>query len=345
MATSCGAAADGVTLIMPVRNEAASLPDVLASLQAQTFDHRRLFFVAADGESTDGSAALIRSWLASSDIAGVVVTNYKHTIPGGLNTALAHADPASYIVRLDSHTLYAPGYLAAIMAAYPDAPADVGCLGGAQIPAEPRSAGEAVVVSLFCNPMGLGGADFRTATTPRIVDGVYLGAWRPGIVQAVGGFDERWRANEDSELMLRLRTQGWKTLWIPLECRYRIKRGPVETVTQWMRYGYWRAQTLVRYPQAVRLRHIVPPLALVAAVVLAFTPFRALLALGFAAYSVAVLAKRPRRDPLWIALAGCIFFPACQMAYAGGLIAGFLGAAFRVLRPASKADCEKPARP
>jgi succinoglycan biosynthesis protein ExoA len=309
---------------MPVRNEAASLPDVLESLRAQTFDHRRLFLIAADGESTDGSSEILRNWLASCDIAGAVVTNFKHTIPGGLNAALAKADPASYVVRLDSHTIYAPDYLSAIMEAYQTAPADIGCIGGPQTPDAPRNAGEAVVTSLFCNPMGLGGADFRTATTPRVVDGVYLGAWRPGIVQAAGGFDEHWQANEDSELMLRLRARGWKTLWVPLKCRYRIKRGPMETVTQWMRYGYWRAQTLVRYPRAVRLRHILPPAALVLGLALAFTPLRPLLVLGFAAYAAAVLLCRPRDDPFWVALAGCVFFPACQVAYAGGLIVGCL---------------------
>jgi succinoglycan biosynthesis protein ExoA len=315
------------TLIMPVRNEAAYLPIVLESLARQTFDHARLRLIAIDGESPDGSAEIIRSWLAANDISGVVLTNTAHTIPAGLNLGMRHADPATFLIRLDSHTIYDPSYIASIMQAYETAAPSVGCVGGPQTPAQPQSFGEAVVASLMCNPMGLGGAAFRTASTPRTVDHVYLGAWRPGVLQSTGGFDERWRANEDSELSLRVQAQGWEILWVPLQARYRIKRGPLDTVRQWSRYGYWRAQTLLRHPRAWRPRHLAPPLALLGGLALALSPFRLALLVAFALYAALVVARRPRSEPIGVSIVACFFFPVCQAAYAAGLVYGLLSGA------------------
>jgi succinoglycan biosynthesis protein ExoA len=316
------------TLIMPVRNEAAYLPIVLESLARQRFDHARLRLIAIDGESPDGSAEIIRLWLAASDISGIVLTNPAHTIPTSLNLGMRHADPATFLIRLDSHTIYEERYISSIMEAYETAAPTIGCVGGPQTPAEPESFGEAVVASLMCNPMGLGGAAFRTASTPRTVDHVYLGAWRPGVLQSTGGFDERWRANEDSELSLRVRKQGWEILWVPLQARYRIKRGPLDTVRQWSRYGYWRAQTLLRHPHAWRPRHLAPPLALLGALALALSPFRLALLAAFALYAALVLARRPRTESIGVSLVACFFFPICQGAYAAGLISGLLAGAF-----------------
>jgi cellulose synthase/poly-beta-1,6-N-acetylglucosamine synthase-like glycosyltransferase len=45
-----------VTLIMPVRNEAAYLPMVLESLRRQSFAHDRLFLIAVDGDEEKATA-------------------------------------------------------------------------------------------------------------------------------------------------------------------------------------------------------------------------------------------------------------------------------------------------
>ncbi|HEY0798328.1 MAG TPA: glycosyltransferase, partial [Candidatus Baltobacteraceae bacterium] len=307
---------------MPARNEASYLPAVLESLRAQTFDHARLSLIAVDGESEDGSAEIVRTWLLSADIDGAVITNPKRTIPSSLNLAIRHAQHDDYIVRLDSHTIYAPDYIATIMQAYDELAPVVGCVGGPQIPDDTRTFGHALVASLMLNPMGLGGAKFRTLQKPSRVEHVYLGAWRPGVLQAVGGFDERWRANEDSELSLRVESAGFQIYWVPLRARYRIKRNARGTVTQWSRYGYWRAQTLGHHPQAWRVRHVIPPLLLLGGLGLAISPLRLALVPLFALYAGGVLANRPRDESLQVSLAAPFFFCACQLAYAGGLITG-----------------------
>jgi glycosyltransferase involved in cell wall biosynthesis len=123
-----------VGLIMPFYNEAASLAETLASIAAQTFDHRRIYLIAVDGASTDGGAAVIQRWFAQSDIGGIVANNTQRRIPISLNIGIRQLDVEDLVVRLDAHTTYGPTYIADIVAAFAAGPADLGCVGGGQLP-------------------------------------------------------------------------------------------------------------------------------------------------------------------------------------------------------------------
>jgi succinoglycan biosynthesis protein ExoA len=319
--------------IMPFLNEARHLPAVLASIESQTFARERLFFVAVDNGSSDQGPALVRAWLARTATPGTVVTASVRSIPFALNTGLAHATEADVVVRLDAHTLYDPGYLATIDDAFASLEDDVWCVGGAPTPAPAGDFSSALGEALYSNPMGLGPADFRSdPNRTRRVTTVYLGAWRPGVLQRLGGFDERWEANEDCELSERVAAAGGATARVPVRCGRICTRGPVATVRQWSRYGFWRAQTFRRYPSAVRPRHVAAPVALVAALALLLSPRRALLAPLYLAYALTtILMRRPRESPL-VTAASLVFFPFVHSGYACGLIVGTLRTA-KSLRP------------
>ena len=313
-----------VTLIMPVYNESADLAEVLDSLSAQTYPHHLLTMMVVDGGSTDGSTDVVHGWLAAGDISGTLLHNSRRTIPTSLNLGIAAAWPDDIIVRLDAHSTYEQQYVAKIVGAFAALPQSVGCIGGPQVPHCEARFDRALVAALYTNPMGLGGGEFRRAAEPRIARGVYLGAWREGIVQSVGGFDEAWEANEDSELAARLRAAGYTTYLIGVTSEYRVKRGPAAAVQQWGRYGYWRAQTLVRHPREARLRHFVPPLALFAALVLFATPLRLAIVALYGLYCAGVVAKRAAGEAWLVTMASCAFFPACQAAWSFGMLRGLL---------------------
>jgi succinoglycan biosynthesis protein ExoA len=312
------------TLVMPVYNEIGDLADVLRSIARQDVAHERLFFVVVDGDSDDGSRELAERWLSESDIGGIVIGNPRRSIPSSLNAGIRQARDGDIVIRLDAHTTYAPDYVSSILDAFAAAPASVGCVGGSQIPQPEVQFERALVTALYTNPLGLGGASFRGANVVRPASSVYLGAWRPGVVQSAGGFDERWRANEDAELAARLRSLGHQVLLVPASSAYRVKRGPLAAVRQWGRYGYWRAQTLRRHPSEFRMRHLAPPLALFVVAALVLTPFRWLAGALFAVYAVGIWARRARAESSLVTLASCVFFPACQIAWAAGLCTGFL---------------------
>jgi succinoglycan biosynthesis protein ExoA len=310
--------------VMPVLNEIANLADVLASIAAQDVSMDRLYFVIVDNGSTDGSYELAVRWIAGAAMDGTVIANPRKSIPTSLNLGISHARPGNIIIRLDAHTTYAPDYVRSILSAFETAPLSVGCVGGCQVPKPEPVFAHALVTALYTNPLGLGGAGFRRSQGVRKAKNVYLGAWRPGVLQAAGGFDERWKANEDAELAARIRQLGYETLQIPAISAYRINRGPLAVIRQWSRYGYWRAQTIRRHPRELRLRHLVPPAALLIVAALLVSPLRWLVPELFVMYALGIWFKREDSESTLVTLASCAFFPACQVAWGVGLFSGFL---------------------
>jgi len=311
------------SLIMPFLNEAANLPATLASIAAQTVARDRIAFIGVDNTSDDGSGDVVRAWLATHGFAGQVVVERERSIPRALNAGLRCARPSDVIVRIDAHTLYAPTYLEAIAAAFATLPPEVWCVGGAPTPPEPDSFTSGLLAALYTNPLGLGPADFRaTLAQPRAVDHVYLGAWRPGVLQSLGGFDERWLANEDSELSARVIEAGGRVYRIDARCSRKEKRGIAGTVRQWSRYGFWRAQTLKRHPQMTRPRHLATPIALVGFIALALSPWRAFALASYALYAAATIANRRRGERFCVTAGTLVFFPAVHVGFALGLLRG-----------------------
>jgi succinoglycan biosynthesis protein ExoA len=172
--------------------------------------------------------------------------------------------------------------------------------------------------------MGLGGTDFRFGDDIREVDNVYLGTWRPGLLRRLGGFNETMEANEDAEMSARVRKAGYRILRIPLPCQCLMKRGLVGSVSQWHRYGYWRARMLRRNPEFIRMRHIVNPVAAILAFAIALSPVRLALVPAFAAYAVLVFRGRSSQEPLWATLATLAFFPILHFGFAAGMLRGLM---------------------
>ncbi len=313
-----------VLLIMPVRNEARDLADVLASLQAQTFTQDRLYLLVIDGESSDATPTIVADFFARALLRGELISNPRRTIASGLNLGIARAQSDDYIVRLDGHTVYGPGYLKALLEALEAAPPDVGCTGGAQKPSAGNTFSQRVVSTLYSNRLGLGGSEHRVSQTSGFLSQVYLGAWRPGVLQQIGGFDERWLANEDSELCARMQAAGYRILWVPVESAYRINRGIFATIAQWGRYGYWRAQTLRRHPAIARPRHCLAPLALLLGLAFLLTPLREMLAGFVALYAIALWVNRDPSESAFVTIASLVFLPACQVAWTLGMLRGLL---------------------
>lgn len=311
-----------IALVMPFLNEERNLPAVLASLSRQRIDHARLRVIAVDNGSHDQGPALVRAWLSAGDIDGSIVTATVRSIPHALNCGFAATHDDEIVVRLDAHTTYGERYLEAIDAALARLPPEVWCVGAAPSPGVQATFGLALHAALFTNPVGLGPAPFRTGTHELEVDHVYLGAWRPGVVARVGGYDERWIANEDAEFSERLRALGGRIVRIALDADLILTRGPLAAISQWHRYGTWRARTIRRHRSALRARHLAPPLALVTGTALAVSSRRRWLLPLVVLYAAAIVRNRRRGESPAVTTASIPFFIAVQIAYALGLVRG-----------------------
>ena len=281
MAVRCaGSAADAaggtppVSIVIPVRNEAAMLPSALASALAQDYGGK-IEIVVADG--SDGPETANRVRLRFPSVR--VVANPDRGIAAGLNRAVRAASHP-VIVRCDARCVLPPGYVRMAVAALGRTGA--AAVGGLQRPVGTDAFTRAVAMAMTM-PLGAGGARYRQGGDAGPADTVFLGAWRRETLEAAGGFDETLARNEDYELNWRLRQRGG-TVWLDpnLAVDYRPRRTFAALARQYFAWGWWKRVMLGRHPRSLRWRQAAAP-----ALVLGLAGSAALAAAGlFAAAAI-----------------------------------------------------------
>ena len=286
----------GVSVIMPVRDEAQHLAAAVAGVLAQDYPGP-LELVMAVGPSSDGTEQ-IAAGLAAGDEQIRMVDNPVGRTPNALNVALA-ACRHEIVVRVDGHGVLADGYLVRVVELLDETgAANVGGF----MDAQGNTPFERAVAYAYTSRLGLGGSAFHLGNAPAgPVETVFLGAFRKSALQLVGGFDESmWRA-QDWELNYRLRRAG-QVVWFSPDLRvtYRPRSRVRDLARQMFETGRWRREVVRRHPDTAGARYLAPP-ATVAAIaaggVLAvagrLAGNRALTRLGLAApagYAALVLA-------------------------------------------------------
>jgi glycosyltransferase involved in cell wall biosynthesis len=101
-----------VSVVMPVRNAAATLDDAIGSILRQTWP--RLELLVVDDHSTDASAAVARAWAARDDRIRVI-PSAGAGIVAALRTGF-EAARGEFIARMDADDIAAPDRIAAQMA-------------------------------------------------------------------------------------------------------------------------------------------------------------------------------------------------------------------------------------
>jgi succinoglycan biosynthesis protein ExoA len=249
-----------VSVLIPVRNEAAGIRDAVATMQGQRFAGGfELLFM--DGRSDDGTRAILER-LGAEDDRVRVLDNPRRGIPQALNIGLQHAR-GRFIARMDAHALYPPDYLATGVRRLERG--DVDYVTGLQLPFG-VDAGSARIALALESPLGIGGAGFRRRVTEETeTDAGFTGVWRRETLERLGGWREDWVVNEDGELAARLLKAGGRIVCVPeMAARYVPRRGLRALARQYWRYGHYRAKTCGRHPESMRRSHLLPPLATVA---------------------------------------------------------------------------------
>jgi glycosyltransferase involved in cell wall biosynthesis len=186
-----------ITIVTPCLNAAATLPATLASVRAQGYPG--LEHVVVDGGSTDGTVALLRAapgvrWISEPD----------RGLAHALNKGIAMAS-GNVIGEINADDVYAPGALHAVGEAF------------AAHPAAPWVTG-------YCPIIDASGREIRRPVTAyknlllrRYSLGLYLTHnfvsapatfFLRSVLEAVGGFDERYRISVDYDLQLRVARRG-----------------------------------------------------------------------------------------------------------------------------------------
>jgi succinoglycan biosynthesis protein ExoA len=251
-----------VTVVMPVRNEAALIRRSLGAVLAQDYPRGRIEILVVDGESADETASLVQA-IAVSDTRVRMLPNPGRIQARALNIGL-DAARGEIIVRVDGHTIIASDYVRQCVSCLRTTGASN--VGGLQRCVGVTAWGRAIAAA-YRSPFGVP-SRFRVSRRAAYVDTVYMGAWPREVFEQVGRFDETLDVNEDYEHNYRIRQAGGRIYLSPdIRSVYYGRQTPGALWGQFFHYGRGKAQVLIRHPASARPRHLVAP-AWVATVVL-----------------------------------------------------------------------------
>ena len=256
------------SVLVPVRDEAAHLPDTIAAMVAQRFDEP-VEFLFVEGRSGDGTRALLDE-LTLQDPRMRVLDNPGRTVPCALNVGLRHAR-GRFVVRFDAHTRYPPDYLSVGIARLRRG--DVEWVSGPQLAHGVGRWSRRVALALG-SWLGIGGASFRRVTDAEIeVHSGFGGIWHRATLEALGGWDEGFPVNEDAEIAARIRQRGGRIVCLPQLAAGYVPRDSLPALfRQYWRYGHYRVKTVRRHPGSLRRSHLLAPALPLAAIAAAVGP-------------------------------------------------------------------------
>ena len=319
-----------VSVIVPARGAADLLAGCLAAVLPQLRADDEVVVAAADAATADAARAL-----AVDEPRLRVVDNPDGTTPAALNRAIAASD-RPVVLRVDAQARLPVGYRDRTVALLASTGAAV--VGGRQVAR--ADAGFAAAVAAAMNaPLGHGGAAYRSGAEAGPVDTVYLGVFRRDALAAVGGYDERFRTNQDAELNERVRRAGGTVVLDPGLAVGYLPRGDVAALARQFRgYGRGRAMTARRHPGSLRARQLAAPalvgglgaaavMAVVGALLGSGRWTAVPLAVGAAGYGALLVAGALRAGPAARRRLPAVVLALGTMHLAWG--AGFLGSVLR----------------
>ena len=246
-----------VTLILPIRNEAAYIGWCLKSILAQDYPGQMEVLVV-DGMSTDDTRKIVVGFAVLHPRLNLrILDNPGSIVPTGMNIALRQAK-GEILIRVDGHCLIAPEYVRRCVRHLLDD--DVHGVGGPM-----RSIGETAMARAIAigmsSPFGVGNSAFRTTSgRSMLADTVPFPAYTRQLVERAGLYDEELVRNQDDEYNYRIRELGGRILLAEdVHSTYFSRTSWKGLWRQYFQYGYWKVRVLQKHPRQMSLRQFVPP--------------------------------------------------------------------------------------
>ena len=210
--------------------------------------------IVADGESEDDSVAVAQA--AADDFHDfTILSNPKRIAASGLNLALARAK-GIYFMRLDARARPAPDYIEQCVISLQTGRWTG--VGGAQVAVGDNPRNRPIAMVLNCS-LGPGWPAYRRADASCETETLFLGAYPTNKLRQIGGWDEKFVANEDYDLNTRLRkNRGKLIISRTILVHYIARDSLAELARQYFTYGSWRVRTWRKHPRSIQPRHLAP---------------------------------------------------------------------------------------
>ncbi len=255
------ASAPFISIVIPVRNEAAHLGTVLEALLAQDYPPERFEILVVDGSSTDGTMALAKRYARAEAPRVALLANPRRLSSAGRNVGV-RASRGEIIVFIDGHCRIAsPKLLAETAHTLDRTNADCLCR-----PQPLTLSGNTFLQDVIAHARATALGHGRDST---IYDGGREGfvnptssgaTYRRSVFDRVGMFDESFDACEDVELNYRVFKGGFRAYSSPALAVYYHPRASLRGLfKQLVRYGRGRFRFIRKHPDAVTISQFVPP--------------------------------------------------------------------------------------
>jgi len=327
-----------VSVVIPARNEEKFIAACLQSVLDGRYPHDRLEILVIDGESTDQTPAIVKSFCARYPFVRLL-ENPARVVPHAMNIGI-RAATGEIIVRVDAHARYGADYVLQLVTWMQRLRADN--VGGVWITHPGAGTAEAMAVAIvLSHRFGVGSADYRLSGSeaPREVDTVPFGCYRREMFEKIGLYDERFIRNQDDELNARLKRSGGRIFLIPeIRIDYVARESLRKLARMLYQYGYFKPLIAVKLGRPATLRQLAPPLFAASVLGLPFAFWMSPLAgavcalplLAHTALNLVISGSRAARDGWrlfpWL-VAG---FLAAHLAYGCGYLRGMVD--FALLR-------------
>jgi succinoglycan biosynthesis protein ExoA len=256
-----------ISVIVPVRNEAAFLRETLRQLLEQQYDPTRYEILVADGRSTDETRAIVTA-LQTRYGQLRLLDNPRRWSSAGRNVAV-RASRGDILLVVDGHCeLNNPHYLQNLADAFAQSDAD--SLARPQ-PLDVTDANrvQRAIAAARASRLGHHPASYIYSDRPGFIPPQSAAiAYRREVFETVGLFDEQFDACEDVEFNHRV-AQAGLTCWFAPEARvhYRPRANLSGLFKQMIRYGRGRVRLLRKHPDTFSLPGFVPAAFLAGVVV------------------------------------------------------------------------------
>ena len=298
-----------VSIVIACRNEARYIEDCIRGFLGGTV--RDIEVIIVDGDSDDGSAAIVQRIATLEDCRVRLLHNPARRTPMAFNLGI-RAARGRFISIFGAHSVPAPDWVQAnlnALTAHPEAAA----VGGLLNTISHTFIGKAIAAALS-SPFGVGNVRFRVGGQPGPTDTVVFGCYRREVFTKYGLFDESFLTNQDDEFNLRLVSNG-EVLYFDPSIRLDYNARPTwgKALNQYWRYGRYKLNVFRKNGQIGSWRQLVPA-AWTAFLVLAsigalFVPaLRMPAVIGVAVYLTAGLVAMAAKIPQY-GMACLLFLP------------------------------------
>jgi succinoglycan biosynthesis protein ExoA len=262
-----------VSVVMPVRNEESHIGETLEALIEQDYPADRCEILVADGNSTDGTRAVVEAAAGRSKMPIRWLANPGQLSSAGRNAGV-RAAKGDIITIVDGHCEIPGRHLLADTARIiHEQGADALCR------PQPlfypgNSWFQDLVARVRATALGHGrDSTIYSLDNSSFVDPTSSGAtYRREVFEKIGYFDESFDACEDVEFNHRVRAAGLKAFIDPsLAIFYRPRHDSRTLFQQLRRYGKGRVKFLRKHPDAWSLTQLLPAGLVIAAFVGVFS--------------------------------------------------------------------------